>query len=239
MDKLTGLPEGPWLDGARHNFLFLGETGSGKSEIAISFARALARTDPRPVHFFDLDMTKPLFRSRDAGAELERAGVTVHYQEQFMDAPTLVGGVAPTLRDKSRLTVLDVGGDYIGARSIGGFAPQLNQPSTSVFYVINAYRPWSDTIEHVDGTLGKILGVSHVKLTQLFLVANPNNGAPTTLDEVVEGCRRTDALVGEYLPLSFACVREELAGEAARALSLPVFPLELTLTYPWLDSGET
>ena len=184
-------------------------------------------------------MTKPLFRSRDAGGSLERAGVTVHYQEQFMDAPTLVGGVAPTLRDESRLTVLDVGGDYIGARSIGGFAPQLNQPSTSVFYVINAYRPWSDTIEHIDGTLGKILGVSHVKLTQLFLVANPSNGASTTLDEVVEGCRRTDALVGEYLPLSFACVREELAGEAARALSLPVFPLELTLTYPWLDSGET
>lgn len=235
MGKLTGLPEGPWLDVTRHNFLFLGETGSGKSEIAISFARALARTDPRPVHFFDLDMTKPLFRSRDAGAELEQAGVTVHYQEQFMDAPTLVGGVAPLLRDETCLTVLDVGGDYIGARSIGGFAPQLNQPSTSVFYVINAYRPWSDTIEHIDGTLGKILGVSHVKLTQLFLVANPNNGASTTLDEVVEGCRRTDALVGEYLPLSFACVREELAGEAAQALSLPVFPLELTLTYPWLD----
>ena len=37
-----------------------------------------------------------LFRSRDAGKELERAGVTVHYQEQFMDAPTLVGGVMPT-----------------------------------------------------------------------------------------------------------------------------------------------
>lgn len=235
MGKLTGLPEGPWLDVTRHNFLFLGETGSGKSEIAISFARALARTDPRPVHFFDLDMTKSLFRSRDAGAELEQAGVTVHYQEQFMDAPTLVGGVAPLLRDETCLTVLDVGGDYIGARSIGGFAPQLNQPSTSVFYVINAYRPWSDTIEHIDGTLGKILGVSHVKLTQLFLVANPNNGVSTTLDEVVEGCRRTDALVGEYLPLSFACVREELAGEAAKTLSLPVFPLELTLTYPWLD----
>lgn len=223
------------LNSRWHNFVFLGEAGSGKSEIAISFAKALTKTEPRPIHFFDLDMTKPLFRSRDAGAELEQAGVTVHYQEQFMDAPTLVGGVTPMLRDENSLVVLDVGGDYIGARSIGGFAPQLNRPSTAVFYIINAYRPWSDTIEHIDGTLGKILGVSHVKLTQLSLVANPNNGVGTTLDEVVEGFCKTDALVREYMPLSFACVREELAEEAAKALPVPVLPLRLALTYPWLD----
>ena len=239
MDATVDLLRSLGLDGAWHNFVFLGEAGSGKSEIAISFAKALAGTGERPVHFFDLDMTKPLFRSRDAGAEMERAGLVVHYQEQFMDAPTLVGGVGPLLRDEGSLVVLDVGGDHIGARSIGGFAPQLNQPSTAVFYVINAYRPWSDTIEHIDGTLGKILGVSHVKLSQLFLVANPNNGVTTTLDEVVEGFHRTHALVGEYKPLAFACVREELAEEAAGALSVPVLPLRLALTYPWLSDPET
>ena len=235
MNQTIPLLDGLGLNGSWHNFVFLGEAGSGKSEIAISFARALAKTESRPVHFFDLDMTKPLFRSRDAGKELEQAGVVIHYQEQFMDAPTLVGGVTPMLRDEDALVVLDVGGDYIGARSIGGFAPQLNRPSTAVFYIINAYRPWSDTIEHIDGTLGKILGVSHVKLTQLFLVANPNNGAGTTLNEVIVGYHKTNVLVREYLPLSFVCVREELAEEAAKALSVPVFPLRLALTYPWLD----
>ncbi len=235
MDGKNSLPSVLGLDGIRNNFVFLGEAGSGKSEIAINFAQILARHGGRPVHFFDLDMTKPLFRSRDAGAELEQAGVTVHYQEQFMDAPTLVGGVSPMLRDENSLVVLDVGGDHIGARSIGGFAPQLNRPSTAVFYVINAYRPWSDTIEHINGTLGKILGMSHVNLTQLSLVANPNNGPSTTLDEVVDGYHKTDSLVGEYLPLSFACAREELAGEAAKRLPIPVFPLRLALTYPWVN----
>ena len=110
MNGTIELLRGLGLDGSWHNFVFLGEAGSGKSEIAISFAKALARTETRPVHFFDLDMTKPLFRSRDAGAELEQAGITVHYQEQFMDAPTLVGGVAPMLRDEDSLVVLDVGG---------------------------------------------------------------------------------------------------------------------------------
>lgn len=221
-------------NGSQHSFVFLGEAGSGKSEIAISFAKMLTKSAGRSVHFFDLDMTKPLFRSRDAGTELEQAGVIVHYQEQFMDAPTLVGGVVPLLRDQNSLVVLDVGGDHIGARSIGCFAPYLNSPSTAVFYIINAYRPWSDTIEHIDETLGKILGVSHLKLSQLCLVANPNNGLTTTLEEVVAGYYRTEELVSAYIPLSFACVRDELAEKAAQSLPVPVFPLRLSLTYPWL-----
>ncbi len=222
------------LEGKR-NFAFLGEAGGGKSEISMTFARMLAARSELPVHFFDLDMTKPLFRSRDAGAALEAAGGIGHYQEQFMDAPTLVGGVGPLLRDPNCLVVMDVGGDYIGARSIGGFAPQLNRPDGAAFYVVNPYRPWSDTIEHIDETLGKILGVSHVGLEKLTLVCNPNNGIGTTLEEFSDGLERTEELVGPYLPVSFACVREELAADAAARTDLPVLPLRLELKYPWLN----
>jgi hypothetical protein len=85
--------------GDRSNYLFLGEAGCGKSEIAVNLALALAARGEKPVHFFDLDMTKPLFRSRDVSAMLTDAGVTVHYEEQFMDAPTQVGGPSVLLRD--------------------------------------------------------------------------------------------------------------------------------------------
>ena len=103
------------------NVVFLGEAGSGKSEIALNFAQALAELGGKPVHFFDLDMTKPLFRSRDRREALETLGVEVHYEAQFMDAPTLTGGVRQRLNDPHCCAVLDVGGDYIGARSIGGY----------------------------------------------------------------------------------------------------------------------
>ena len=220
----------------KKNFVFVGEAGSGKSELAINFARRLVTMTDKPVHFFDLDMTKPLFRSRDAAAALENAGVIVHFMEQFMDAPTLVGGVNPLLRDENALVIMDVGGDYIGARSIGGFAPRLNRPDAAVLYIINSYRPWSDTIDHIDETLGKILGVSHIRLEQLFLVSNPNNGPDTTLEEVLAGHRRTVELVSPYIPVSFACARRELAAEAAKALEVPVLPVTLELTYPWLET---
>lgn len=219
----------------KKNFVFVGEAGCGKSELSLNFARRLAAASSRPVHFFDLDMTKPLFRSRDAAASLENDGITVHFMEQFMDAPTLVGGVMPLLRDQSAVVVLDVGGDHIGARSIGGFAPMLNRPDAAIFYVINSYRPWSDTIDHIDETLGKILGASHIQLTQLMMVANPNNGSvSTTAQEVIDGYHRTVEMVGEYIPVSFCCAREELAQEVATEIDVPVFPMHLELLYPWL-----
>ena len=48
MNGTIELLRGLGLDGSWHNFVFLGEAGSGKSEIAISFAKALARTETRP-----------------------------------------------------------------------------------------------------------------------------------------------------------------------------------------------
>ena len=66
--------------------------------------------------------------------------------------------MSPLLRDPNACTVLDVGGDYIGARAVGWYGPLLNRPDTAVLYVLNAYRPWMETIEQIDETLGKILG---------------------------------------------------------------------------------
>ena len=142
------------LAGEQKNFVFLGEAGCGKSEIAMNLACALAEQDGRKVHFFDLDMTKPLFRSRDLAQRLEQAGVRVHFEEQFMDAPTVTGGVMRLLRDPEAYVIMDVGGDYIGARSIGGYAPLLNAASTVVYYIINSYRAWSMDIDHIDQVLG-------------------------------------------------------------------------------------
>ena len=218
---------------AAHSFVFLGEAGCGKSELAINLALALVKERQRDVHFFDLDMTKPLFRSRDQAGFLEEAGVFVHYEEQFMDAPTAAGGVSRLLRQEDVYTVLDVGGDYIGASAIGGYAPLLNQPGCAVFYVINPYRPWSMDIEHIDRVLGQTLGVSHVRLNRLHLVGNPNLGMDTAARDVRAGARRLEEMVGPYMPIDFYTAKEELAPELEGRLPRPVLPLRLYLGYEW------
>ena len=108
-------------DPAQRVTVFLGEAGCGKSELAVQWALTAAERR-RDVHFFDLDQTKPLLRSRDAAALLEGAGVTVHFEQQCADAPTQVGGLVPLLLDKSKSVILDVGGNDTGARLIGGSA---------------------------------------------------------------------------------------------------------------------
>ena len=154
-----------------------------------------------------------------------------------MDAPTQAGGVSPLLRDPNACTVLDVGGDYIGARAVGWYAALLNRPDTAVLYVLNAYRPWMETIEQIDETLGKILGVSHVRLDQLHLVSNPNTGPGTTAQEFLEGHRRVKELVEPYRPIRFACAAEELCPSLAGRVDLPLFPLHLYFSEPWLNAG--
>ena len=221
----------------KKNYVFLGGAGSGKSELAVNFALRLVAEQGRPVHFFDLDMTKPLFRSRDLVQVLEHDGVLCHFAEQFMDAPTQAGGVSALLRDPNACTVLDVGVDYIGARAVGWYGPLLNRPDTAVFYVLNAYRPWMETIEQIDETLGKILGVSHVRLEQLYLVSNPNTGPGTTTEEFLSGHRRVKEMVEPYHPIRFACASEALCPALAGQVDLPIFPLYLYFSEPWLSAG--
>lgn len=216
------------------NFLFLGEAGSGKSEIAINFARYLAKLQEKPVHFFDMDMTKPLFRSRDVVDQVEKLGIVFHYEEQFYDAPTMVGGVNLLLKDEDCYVVLDVGGNDVGARAIGGYAPKINKEHTTVYYVLNAFRPWSGNMEHIDGTLSGILGISHIQLGRIHMINNPNMGLTTTAQEVVEGMKRMEEMMEPYMELDFACVKEELYEQVRQMVPGKLMPIRLYLTYEWL-----
>ncbi len=201
----------------------------------MNFAIYILKKGEKPGHVFDMDMTKPLFRSRDLCEELKKEGICFHYEEQFMDAPTLVGGVQKALKDQDCYVVMDVGGDHIGARAMGGFASGVRQQQTLVYYVLNAYRPWSYDLEHVDETLGKILGVSHIPIQEIHMINNPNIGAETTLEEVGEGVRKMEEMISPYKEIEFLCVKEDLLKAAREQFGEMVMPLHLHLQYPWVD----
>lgn len=224
------------VTGYKTKFVFIGEAGSGKSEIALNFAVALAQRGDKPVHFFDMDMTKPLFRSRDVMAEMEGLGIHFHREDQFYDAPTIVGGVSLMLSDNTSYVVIDLGGNDIGARAIGGFAAKIKQLQTKVYYVLNAYRPWSDSLEHIDGTLSAILKSAHIGWEQLHLVNNPNTGIATTAEEVLAGSVKMTQMLEPYKSIDFTCVSSALYNEVKTKTELLIMPIRLFLTYPWGES---
>ena len=188
-----------------HNYVLLGEAGCGKSELAINLSRRLLDTG-KPVDLFDLDMTKPLFRTREQADRLTDMGIRFHFEEQFADAPTVGGGVMRSLKDADCYTVLDVGGDYIGARAIGGYAPLLNREDTEV------------------------LGMSHIRPERIRMVGNPNLGSTTTAEDVLEGYQRLTDMVER---LDALCVTRPLCEAVKGSLPVPVFPIERYLEYPW------
>ena len=207
--------------------VFLGEAGCGKSELAVHLALELAEQG-REVHFFDLDQTKPLMRSRDAEALLTGAGITVHFQQQCADAPTQVGGLVPLLLDARKAVILDVGGNDTGARLIGGYAHLLKD--ADVWFVVNPYRPWSSTTEHIDGTLSAILRASRLKMPRFLL--NPNLGADTTPEEFLAGVAQGLAMLSPYVTVEAAAVPAALYEQVRHRTALPLIPITSHISVP-------
>ena len=216
----------------KSNFVFIGEAGSGKSEMAINFALLMGDLATKPVHLFDMDQTKPLFRSRDVSDYMEQKGIIVHSQVQVLDAPTLVPGIVENLRDPYTYTIMDIGGNATGARMIGQFSKQLNDENTMVFFVINTFRPWSMDALSINQTLYSISKASRIE--HVHIISNPNLGLETTPEDVVAGNEKLKEMLGDALDIDYVCVLSELYDTVKEKIVEPLIPVDLFIIYPWL-----
>ena len=173
--------------------VFLGEAGCGKSEIAVQLALELA-AQGRAVHFFDLDQTKPLMRSRD----------------------------------EEKTVILDVGGNDTGARLIGVYAHLLRD--ADVWFVVNPYRPWSGTVEHIDGILSAVLRASRLRMPRFLL--NPNLGRDTTAREYLDGLAQGLAMLMPYAAVEAAAVPDSLHQQVRAHTDLPLLCITPRITVP-------
>ena len=214
----------------KSNFIFIGETGSGKSEISLNTAEVLQHQQRGSVHLFDLDQTKALFRSRDAEAEMAKKGISIHYMPQLLDTPVLVNGIIPHLRRNDSFCILDVGGNENAARMVGCLSEYLDSESTAAIYVLNPFRPWSGTIDDIDQTMYSILGACHID--QIHFVANPTIGPDTSIHDVLTGLDLLHKSV-PFRELSCIFICEDLLPQISLPDHLEIQPLHRFLTYPW------
>ena len=100
-------------------------------------------------------------------------------------------------------------------------------------YIINPYRPWTKSLESIDGTMSSILKA--VNLDHIYMLGNPNLGYHTSAQDFLEGLEKMDSLLEGITSINSACVKkdvyEEVKGETDRYL----LPIELYLTYEWVD----
>ncbi|MBQ6623603.1 MAG: hypothetical protein IJH57_03185 [Mogibacterium sp.] len=216
----------------KKNFVFIGEAGSGKSEIVLNVAAKLAERTGKAVDLFDLDQTKPLYRSRDMQAEFAKCGVTIHYQDQYLDAPVMVGGVRASLVSEN-YTLLDIGGGHQAAKFAGAYSDLLSKDDSAPVYIVNPYRPWTKSVDAIDATMKHILG--SMRLDHIYILGNPNLGYATTPEEFLEGIKRINELFDGYTHVNSACVRKDIYEEVKDKTGKSLVPIDLFLTYSWVD----
>lgn len=167
--------------------LFAGHYGSGKTNIAVNWAKFIAEKESR-VTLADMDIVNPYYRAKDSARELEEIGIRVissFFANSNVDLPALPQDIYSVVDDRSRYAVLDVGGDDRGALALGRLVPGiLEENDYEMLLVINKFRPLTRDIEGIMEVVSEIETACRLPFTAI--VNNSNLGAETTPEDVLE-----------------------------------------------------
>ena len=217
--------------------LFAGHYGSGKTNIAINYARKL-KSSGRNTVLADLDIVNPYFRTKDSAAELAREGIGLvvsEYANSNVDFPALPKELYATFADQTTYVVADIGGDDRGALALGRYAPDiLAENDYEYLAVINASRPLTRTPSDTVEVLREIeASSSGLKFTGL--VNNTNLGRDTAADDVLTSLGYAAEVARLMaLPIRFTACKASLVGELEGRIP-DLFPLEIQKLYYQLE----
>jgi hypothetical protein len=233
-------------DSGISSVILVGDYGSGKTEIAVNLAFHLAvelakepATTPgrRPVSIADLDLVNPYFRCREAAEPLTAAGIRVVVPpggQRFADLPILLPQVRGLLQDPEALSILDVGGDEVGARVLSAMAPSFDPTRHAFWFVLNTNRPFNDTVAGCLQTIRRIEASSSLRVTGI--VPNTHLMDETTPEMIVEGVRVAERVSTELgVSIAFVAVMEAVAQRLGdNAIHHPVLKMRRVMVPPWL-----
>jgi len=242
-----------------HILLFTGRFGSGKTEVAINYALALAKQGNGRKHakatasviLIDLDIVTPYFRSREmsTGRAMEERGVQVVAPNaigQHLDIPAITPQILGALQQAERPVVVDVGGDPQGARALGQFSGAIQKAATegrpyTMHFVVNPYRPFTNTLEGLARSIAEIEATSRLQVSSL--VSNPNLIGDTTVQAIVDGHARIEGFAGELgLPIAFVSIEKRWVDRVRKVprdlrhptvFTRPVLVLDRYFVMPW------
>ena len=220
--------------------LFAGHYGSGKTNIALNYARALKSSlgGEAQVTVADLDIVNPYFRTKDSASELAADGIDLvvsEYANSNVDFPALPKEIYALVGEGPRdhRVVMDIGGDDRGALALGRYVGDIKVSGYEMYAVINASRPLTETAVDTVEVLREIEAACRLPFTGI--VNNTNLGQQTTAETVIGSKAYADEVAARMgLPVRFTCapvaLAEELGGKVENLL-----PLEIQKLYYQLE----
>jgi hypothetical protein len=220
--------------------VIVGHYGSGKTEFSVNYAFQLAEQG-RKTALVDLDIANPYFRSRERQRQLEEKGIRV-YSNTFgyditADLPAITAAVKAPLEDPDCHTVVDVGGDDLGARILIQFEKYWKSLDCDLFCVVNANRPETGTAAGAMDHITRIEKETGLKITGL--VNNTHLLRETKPEDVLKGYRLCREISEKLcIPLKYNCCTEGLEEELLsmkETENLILFRMNLYMRDSWLD----
>mgnify|MGYP001825351595 CR=1 FL=1 len=220
--------------------IIVGNYGSGKTEVSINLAVNQKRAGV-DVKIADLDLVNPYFRTREARKPLLKLGIEVVVpEEKYLqaDLPILSPAVSGLIRHPMELTLIDAGGNDVGATVLAALADSFSNKHVHMLQVVNPFRPFTDTIESCLKIRSEIERAS--KMTINGIIGNANLIDETSVDDIYNGYDFVKALsVESRLPLEFITASVELLPEIDMGrFSCPVLPIERQLVPPWKKAAD-
>lgn len=215
--------------------IIVGHYGSGKTEFAVNYAVKLSEQGKR-VALADLDVVNPYFRSREKADQLEKLGVKVigsSLKGDSVDVPSISAEVYGPLQDENIEAILDVGGDSVGARALGRYYNFFKEGKYDMFFVINAYRPETQTLENVEKYIRAIENASRAKVTGL--INNTHMLKSTTKEDVLFGQKLVEEVSDALnIPIKYVSALEHVAKELPQNIRGEIFPIKLFMREDWM-----
>ena len=217
--------------------LFAGHYGSGKTNIALNYARWLRR-QKLPVTIADLDIVNPYFRTKDSEAALAEEGIGLivsEFANSNVDLPAMPKEAYGLVNDPSVYAVLDIGGDDRGALALGRYTPAIKEEENyEMLFVVNRSRPLTRTVADTLEVMGEIEEASGLPFTAI--VNNTNLGLQTTAADVLASLPYAQELSQTTgLPIKMTCAAEQLCPELSGIVP-DLFPLSIQKLYYMINS---
>ena len=195
--------------------IFAGHYGSGKTNIAVSYALYLKKNG-YPVKIGDMDIVNPYFRTKDSAQELQDAGIELispAFANTNVDLPALPQQLYALVWNKDNYAVLDVGGDDRGAYALGRYADFIKQENDyEMIFVANFFRPLTPDAQSALEIMREIESACSMKFTAI--VNNSNLGNLTTAQDVESTMQKAYELSSlSSLPILFTSATEKVAKE--------------------------
>jgi hypothetical protein len=215
--------------------IIVGNYGSGKTEVALNLALQQAETGNQ-VSIADLDLVNPYFRTREIRGLLARSNAKPILPEERLlnaDLPILSPNVLGAIRKNQGLTILDVGGNDVGATVLASLADVLKGKSATVLQVVNPFRPYTETVKGCIRIQKEIENASRLAVNAW--VGNPHLMELTEVKHLERGYRFMVKLSEETgLPVQFVTVPIGLLNQLKDGtVSFPALHFTRRLSFPW------